>query len=530
MLGWVIEINMITIDIETKSDKDISKCGIYAYTDTPYFDILLFAYSIDGQSVQVVDMANGEEIPENVLAALVDENVIKKAFNVNFERVCLSKYLRKNYPQYFQSYSIDEDTVGDFLNPESWHCSMIHARTLGLPSSLAEVGKVLGIEQQKMTEGKALIKYFCVPYAYDGDKPLFHVPSDATDKWAVFKAYNKRDVETEMEIERKISRFPVPDFVWKEYHLDQEINDRGIQLDLPLVRNAIRIGDCAKQHLTEKLCELTGLENPNSVQQMKGWLKSHGAEIESLGKKEVQELEQEKENLTAENEGLTSQIADARADIKLLEEEKIQFQKDKEIAEKRAEKAETELKKLEDRREFLQPVMDNVSKEIKEYGMIKTFLPEATALERAVTYRDKKIKPLFIEMKNKIGAMAAQVKELTRERDNWKSKFQKKKQEHENTKKELAEVKKDYQKLSGEKEILQGLADRYNRLLRMLGKDMVERLVRDDIRMQTELEAKKQKEQMPKKISDRIQWAKERSEEHNAQIKKNKTKYKGMEL
>lgn len=246
--------------------------------------------------------------------------------------------------------------------------------------------------------------------------------------------------------------------------------------------------------------------------------------------KEVQELEQEKEYLTAENEGLTSRIADARADIKLLEEEKIQFQKDKKTAEKRAEKAETELKKLEDRREFLQPVMDNVSKEIKEYGMIKTFLPEATALERAVTYRDKKIKPLFIEMKNKIGAMAAQVKELTRERDNWKSKFQKKKKEHENTKKELAEVQKDYQKLSGEKEILQGLADRYNRLLRILGKDMVERLVQDDIRMQAELEAKKQKEQMPKKISDRIPWEKERSEEHNAQIKKNKTKYRGMEL
>ena len=244
----------------------------------------------------------------------------------------------------------------------------------------------------------------------------------------------------------------------------------------------------------------------------------------------VQELEQKKEYLTAENEGLTSQIADARADIKLLEEEKIQFQKDKETAERRAEKAETELKKLEDRREFLQPVMDNVSKEIKEYGMIKTFLPEATALERAVTYRDKKIKPLFIEMKNKIGAMDAQVKELTRERDKWKSKFQKKKQEHENTKKELAEVQKDYQKLSGEKEILQGIADRYNRLLRMLGKDMVERLVQDDIRMQAELEAKKQKEQMPKKIGDRIQWAKEQSEEYNAQIKKNKAKYRGMEL
>ncbi len=203
---------------------------------------------------------------------------------------------------------------------------------------------------------------------------------------------------------------------------------------------------------------------------------------------------------------------------------------DTETAERRAEKAEAELKKLEDRREFLQPVMDNVSKEIKEYGMIKTFLPEATTLERAVTYRDKKIKPLFIEMKNKIGAMAAQVKELTRERDSWKSKFQKKKQEHEKTKKELAEVQKDYQKLSGEKEILQGIADRYNRLLRMLGKDMVERLVQDDIRMQTELEAKKQKEQMPKKIGDRIQWARERSEEHNAKIKKNKAKYRGMEL
>ena len=277
--------------------------------------------------------------------------------------------------------------------------------------------------------------------------------------------------------------------------------------------------------------------------------KQHGIEWEQKGtheehldvynfkkkerKKEVQELEQEKENLTAENEGLTSQIADARADIKLLEEEKIQFQKDKETAERRAEKAETELKKLEDRREFLQPVMDNVSKEIKEYGMIKTFLPEATALERAVTYREKKIKPLFIEMKNKIGAMAAQVKELTRERDNWKSKFQEKKKEYEDTKSELAEVQKDYQKLSGEKEILQGIADRYNRLLRMLGKDMVERLVQDDIRMQAELEAKKQKEQkeqMPKKIGDRIQWARERSEEHNAQIKKNKTKYRGMEL
>ena len=247
-------------------------------------------------------------------------------------------------------------------------------------------------------------------------------------------------------------------------------------------------------------------------------------------KKEVQALEQEKEYLTAENESLAFKISEVKADIEKLEDEKLQFKKDKDAAEKRAKKAETELKKLEDRREFLQPVMDNVSKEIKEYGMIKTFLPEATALERAVTYRDKKIKPLFIEMKNKIGAMAAQVKELTRERDNWKSKFQKKKQEHENTKKELAEVQKDNQCLVQEKSVLQGIADRYNRLVRMLGNDMVERFVQEDIRTQAELEAKKQKEQMPERISDRIQWAKERSQERNVQSKKNKTKYREMEL
>ena len=290
MLGWVIEINMITIDIETRSDKDISKCGVYAYTDTPYFDILLFAYSIDGQPVQVVDMANGEEIPENVLAALVDENVIKKAFNVNFERVCLSKYLRKNYPQYFQSYSIDEDTVGDFLNPESWHCSMIHARTLGLPSSLAEVGKVLGIEQQKMTEGKALVKFFCVPYDTVDGVPQFHNPKDYPDKWEIFKAYNKRDVGAELEIDRKLSRFPVPDFLWKEFYLDQEINDRGILVDMQLADKAISLDAEAKEELTVEMKRLTGVENPNSVYQLLDWLETQGYKSDSLGKAQVQEL------------------------------------------------------------------------------------------------------------------------------------------------------------------------------------------------------------------------------------------------
>jgi len=290
MLGWVIEINMITIDIETRSDKDISKCGVYAYTDTPYFDILLFAYSIDGQPVQVVDTANGEEIPENVLAALADENVVKRAFNCNFERVCLSKYLRENYPQYFQSYSIDEDTVGDFLNPESWHCSMIHARTLGLPSSLAEVGKVLGIEQQKMTDGKALVKFFCVPYDTIDGVPQFHSPTDYPDKWEIFKAYNKRDVEAELEIDRKLSRFPVPDFIWQEFYLDQEINDRGILVDMQLADKAINLDAKAKEELTAEVQKLTGVENPNSVYQLLGWLETQGYKSDSLGKTQVQEL------------------------------------------------------------------------------------------------------------------------------------------------------------------------------------------------------------------------------------------------
>ena len=281
---------MITIDIETKSDKDISKCGTYAYTDAPYFDILLFAYSIDGQPVQVIDTANGEEIPESVLAALADENVVKRAFNCNFERVCLSKYLRENHPQYFQSYSISEDTVGDYLSPESWHCSMIHARTLGLPSSLAEVGEVLGIEQQKMAEGKALIKFFCVPYDTIDGVPQFHNPKDYPDKWEIFKAYNKRDVEAEMEIDKKLSRFPVPDFIWQEFYLDQEINDRGILVDMQLADKAISLDAEAKEELTTEMKRLTGVENPNSVYQLLDWLETQGYKSDSLGKTQVQEL------------------------------------------------------------------------------------------------------------------------------------------------------------------------------------------------------------------------------------------------
>ena len=244
----------------------------------------------------------------------------------------------------------------------------------------------------------------------------------------------------------------------------------------------------------------------------------------------MQELEQEKENLTVENEGLTSQIADARADIKLLEEEKIQFQKDKETAERRAEKAEAELKKLEDRREFLQPVMDNVSKEIKEYGTVKMLLPEAGTLERAATYRDKKIKPLFLQIKNKVGAMAAQVKELTKEVENWKSKYQKLKQKYNGIQKELDDMRKENHKLSEEKNIMQGVSDRYDRVVRVLGIETVDTAVQQDIQNEKVLEEKRRMEQMPKgNIHEKLAWGMKKSEMENQQRKKTKSKNREME-
>lgn len=260
------------IDLETRSDKDLAKTGVYCYAGSPYFSVLLFAYSVDDSPVKVVDIASGEKIPDEILAAITDDSVEKHSFNASFERVCLSEYLGKQ------------------LNPESWRCTMISSAYLGLPLSLAGVGSVLRLEQQKMTEGKALIRYFCLPYEWQNGVPVFHKPSDALDKWAVFKEYNKRDVETEMCIHKKISRFPVPDFVWDEYHLDQRINDRGILVDMKMVGNAIRFGDETKERLTARLRELTGLENPNSVQQMKEWLADKGIETDSLGKKDVDEL------------------------------------------------------------------------------------------------------------------------------------------------------------------------------------------------------------------------------------------------
>ena len=265
----------LSIDLETYSSADIGKSGVYRYAEASDFEVLLFGYSIDGASPQLVDLASGEQIPEAVLGALTDPAVTKWAFNASFERVCLSRYL--GLPS------------GTYLEPQQWRCSMIWSAYLGLPLSLAGVGAVLKLEKQKLETGRDLIRYFCQPCAptkANGGRTR-NKPSDAPDKWAMFKSYNLRDVETEMAIQEKLARFPVPEFVWDEYHLDQEINDRGIRLDMDVVENAIQIDALSKAELTEKIQTLTALENPNSVAQRKAWLAENGREVESLGKKEV---------------------------------------------------------------------------------------------------------------------------------------------------------------------------------------------------------------------------------------------------
>ena len=282
----------LSIDLETYSDIDLKKCGVYKYAESPNFEILLFAYSVDNGPVQVIDLAQGEDIPTEILAALTDETITKWAYNASFERICLSVWLRRNHPAYFQSYSILEDTVGDYLDPSAWRCSRIWGAYMGLPLSLEGIGAVLKLSDQKMKEGKDLIKYFCIPCKatkVNGGRTR-NLPSDAPDKWDVFKSYNKRDVEVELAIKEKLSKFPVPEFIWDEYHLDQEINDRGIGVDMQLVENAIDIDSKTKDYLMSRLVTLTGLENPNSVQQMKTWLSDYGIETESLDKKAVKEL------------------------------------------------------------------------------------------------------------------------------------------------------------------------------------------------------------------------------------------------
>lgn len=268
----------ISIDIETYSSTPLQKSGVYRYVEADDFEILLFGYSVDSGPVQVIDLACGERIPKDILQALEDDAVTKWAFNATFERICLSRFL--GYP------------TGDYLNPESWHCSMIWAATMGLPLSLEGVGAVLGLEKQKLTEGKALIKYFCqpcTPTKSNGQRTR-NKPSHAPDKWDAFKKYNLRDVETEMGIQQRLAKFPVPQMVWKEYHQSEEINDTGVRLDMELVAQAIEMDTLSRQKLTASMKHLTALENPNSVQQMKQWLADNGMETDSLDKKTVNEL------------------------------------------------------------------------------------------------------------------------------------------------------------------------------------------------------------------------------------------------
>ena len=268
----------LSIDLETYSSADISKSGVYRYCEAPDFEILLFAYSADGASVQSVDLTRGETLPKEIRAALEDPAVTKWAFNASFERICLSRWL--GLPS------------GTYLDPSQWCCSIVWSAYLGLPLSLAGVGVVLKLEKQKLEAGRDLIRYFCQPCAptkANGGR-MRNRPEDAPEKWALFKSYNLRDVEAELAIQQKLARFPVPDFVWDEYHLDQEINDRGIRLDLSLVENAIRMDTLSRAELTEQMQRLTILENPNSVKQLKTWLTERGLEVESLGKKEVSAL------------------------------------------------------------------------------------------------------------------------------------------------------------------------------------------------------------------------------------------------
>ena len=282
----------LSIDLETYSDVDLLKCGVYKYAQSDNFEILLFSYSVDDSPVICIDVANGEEIPEEILDALTDNTITKWAYNAMFERVCLSEYLRKRYPTKFHSYSVDGDSVTDYLDPAGWRCDMIWAAYLGLPLKLADSGRILGLDEQKMTEGKDLIKYFCVPCKatkVNGGRTR-NLPHHDTEKWDTFKAYNIRDVEVEMNIHKRLSKFPVPEFVWNEYHLDQEINDRGIRIDSRLVSKAIKMDEKAQTELMAALKELTNLDNPNSVAQMKDWLATNGLEVDSLGKKQVAEL------------------------------------------------------------------------------------------------------------------------------------------------------------------------------------------------------------------------------------------------
>ena len=284
----------LSLDLETYSDVNLAKCGVYKYAESPDFEILLFGYAVDGGAVQVIDLAQGESIPEEILDALTDDTVTKWAFNANFERVCLSRYLTDlgRSLDFFQDQHPLSQECGRFLNPEGWKCSMVWSAYMGLPLSLEGVGAVLNLDNQKMKEGRDLIRYFCVPCKEtktNGGRTR-NLPQHSLDKWDLFKSYNKRDVEVEMAIQQRLQKYPVPEQVWEEYHLDQETNDRGIAIDLELAKQAVALDAKSRESLMAALKERTGLENPNSVIQMLDWLEQHGLKTDSLGKKNDQEL------------------------------------------------------------------------------------------------------------------------------------------------------------------------------------------------------------------------------------------------
>lgn len=287
--GTYMDIKNLSLDLETKSSVDIAKCGVYKYAESPDFEILLFGVSVNHGPITVYDLACEDTVPDEIIAALSDDRVTKWAYNATFERVCLSVWLRRYYPQHFKTYSIPGDPVQNYLDPSSWKCTMVWAAYNGLPLGLDKVGAVLGFEEQKLKAGKELVKYFCCPCRptkKNGGR-TWNLPHHAPEKWALFKKYNERDVQVEMQIQERLKNYPVPDFVWDEYHLDQEINDRGIMIDQDMVRQALRIDELSKCDLTDRMQRKTGLANPGSVVQMKSYLAENGMEVDTLGKKDI---------------------------------------------------------------------------------------------------------------------------------------------------------------------------------------------------------------------------------------------------
>lgn len=269
-------MKFMSIDIETYSDIDINKAGVYRYVDTDAFKILLFAYSVDGGPVQLIDLTRGDSIPKEIVKALSDKSVTKWAYNANFERVALSRFLGM--------------PTGQYLDPEGWKCSMVWAATLGLPMGLAKVGEVLALDKQKMSEGRGLIYKFCKPDKKTGQRVM---PEEFPEDWETFRRYNIRDVETEMGIQKMISPFPCSDELWQEYWTDQRINDRGVEVDLTLAKNAVAMDAEISENLMEKMRSLTGIDNPRSTSQLDMWLREHGCDMVSLGKKDVAQVIEE---------------------------------------------------------------------------------------------------------------------------------------------------------------------------------------------------------------------------------------------